>query len=136
MPGGEDRIGTVRPLVSFDCDSSEKILEKILSEGKHWHTAAITLRKSILEQVGGFSERLTGVEDLVLWLKLACLAKLVNGSSNLVAVYRIHSQNYSTHGALNLSILPLLAYLEVCFVGKEKKDRQRKDRFIEVRNNA
>lgn len=114
LAGGEERSRQVRPVVSFDCEDHQKILDKILKEHRHWSVNAILIRKSILEKVGGFSERLRGCEDLVLWLKLSCLAKLVKGSEIPVAAYRIHARNSYTYFDVTSQVInPLQAYLEV-----------------------
>ncbi|MDM8553606.1 glycosyltransferase [Desulfococcaceae bacterium HSG7] len=124
LKGSEHRIGIIRPVVSFNCDDYKQILEKIIHKGKHWHTNAITLRKSILTQVGGFSEdseQFRGCEDLVLWLKLACIAKLVRGNDEPVAVYVNHSANNSSSDLISQIWSPLSAYLEAFLWSKSNK---------------
>lgn len=121
LKGSEHRIGIIRPIVSFNCNNSKQILEKIIREGKHWSINAITLQKSILTKVGGFSEKLQTSPDLVLWLKLACIAKLVRGTKRPVAVYVNHRLNISSCDFISQLKNPLFAYLEAFIWTKSNK---------------
>jgi hypothetical protein len=114
LEGGEARRGTVRPVVTFDCADPSLVLDTILARGQHWSTDAILLRRRSFVRVGGFSEdqRLRGFEDLVLWLKLAGVARLVRGSEDPVAVYRLHGRNISSADTLTQLTRPYLAYVE------------------------
>lgn len=112
--GAEARAGTVRPIVSFECRDPADVLELVLRHGRHWSVDAILLRREVLMRVGGFSEdpRLPICADLVLWLKLAAAARLVLGSREPVAVYRLHAHNVSSTDSLRALVLPLRAHRE------------------------
>ena len=116
MASGESRRGTVRELVTFDCQSPEEVLATLVRHGRHWSADAILLRKELFQRVGGFPENreLQGVEDLALWLKLAAVARLVPGRAEPVAVYRLHGENLSSVPNDRHLILPLLAHIDVC----------------------
>ena len=113
LEGGESRIGRVRTEFIFECDDPDRVLEKIVTEGKVWHTPAILLRRAKVVPTGGFSEVNRFCEDLVLWLKLAGTTRLVRGSDNPVAVYRVHAHNISTKKSRDETLVgTYLAYLE------------------------
>jgi glycosyltransferase involved in cell wall biosynthesis len=82
--------------------------EALLGPGIRWHTSSILLRKRCFLDVGGFSESLRTSEDWVLWIKLALVARIADGGTEPVAVYRRHGEN--TEPVLENS---LLAFLEV-----------------------
>lgn len=121
---GEARIGIVQPIVALDCQNPDKVLEIILSPQQHWTVNAILLRKSVFARVGLFPEQFKICEDLAMWLKLACTAKLVAGSENPVAVYRLHGQNIS--GIADVLHGPLLAVLDVYLWAKRNNINEEK----------
>ena len=87
-PGGEDRGTRIRPQTVFDCTDPDRVLEYRLFRGLAWSTNAILLRRAAFDRAGGFSERRTG-EDAVLWLKLACVARIASAGPDPIAIYRI-----------------------------------------------
>lgn len=94
-PGGEWRAARVREQTVFDCEDPEAVLGKRLFGGLAWSANAILMRKRIFEAVGGFS-RLRVAQDAVLWLKLACVARIVSAGPEPICVYRIHAGNHSS----------------------------------------
>jgi len=75
--------------------SPENLLEILLfgSLG-HFQTNTITLKKSIFKKIGLFRENLFLGEDTHLWLRAACLGKLVPGSIiDPIALRRVHDSN-------------------------------------------
>lgn len=64
-----------------------------LDPGGRWNTNSILFRKSCFLELGGFSEDLRTCEDFVLWAKLRLAARLVEGGSEPVAVYRRYQGN-------------------------------------------
>ena len=60
---------------------------------KRWHTDSVLIRRRRFLDLGGFSERLRTCEDLVLWGKLNLSARIENGGTEPVAVYRLHPGN-------------------------------------------
>ena len=94
-PGGEWRAPRVREQTVFDCEDPEAVLEQRLFGGLAWSANAILMRKRIFEAVGGFS-RLRVAQDAVLWLKLACVARIVSAGPEPICVYRIHAGNHSS----------------------------------------
>ena len=111
--GGEQRSGRVRAFIDFDCDDPDRVLETILTQQRHWSMNAITIRRTAFERAGGFggATRENAPEDLYLWLKLACTARLVRGSREAVAVYRIHDGNMSSRVDVQTTTGPLAAYV-------------------------
>ena len=87
-PGGEERGKRIRPRTVFDCRDPDRVLEHRLFKGLAWSTNAILLRRAAFDRAGGFSERRTG-EDAVLWLKLACVARIASAGPDPIAIYRI-----------------------------------------------
>ena len=94
-PGGEWRAPRVREQTVFDCEDPEAVLEQRLFGGLAWSANAILMRTRIFAAVGGFS-RLRIAQDAVLWLKLACVARIVSAGLEPICVYRIHAANHSS----------------------------------------
>lgn len=61
------------------------------------HTNAVTVRKSLLKKVGGFSEDLKRCEDIHLWFRLAANADLVF-TPDVTAHYRLRSSSVQNRG--------------------------------------
>jgi glycosyltransferase involved in cell wall biosynthesis len=60
----------------------------------HFHTNAITLKRAVFEKVGFFNPKLKLHQDTELWLRIACVCKLVAGNiRNPVAFIRQHEGN-------------------------------------------
>lgn len=93
--GGEERSQYVRERTVFDCEEPERVLERRLFGHLAWSTNAILLRRSAFERAGGFSHRRIA-QDAVLWLKLACVARIVSAGPDPICVYRIHARNTSS----------------------------------------
>lgn len=72
----------------------------LLSNGSCIVTSATLLRKSILDSVGGFSERaeFNTAEDYHLWLKVAKMQASMVFIDEILGEYRIHSGNQSGAG--------------------------------------
>ncbi len=77
----------------------KKLFTHIL-DGGYFHTNSLTIRKSLLERVGGFDQSCWPHEDVELWTRLAYYGKLQSISSELpIAEYRIHGKNLSQLGS-------------------------------------
>ncbi len=94
-PGGEARAVRVREQTVFDCEDPDAVLEQRLFGGLAWSCNAILMRKAAFDAAGGFS-RLRIAQDAVLWLKLACVARIVPAGPEPICVYRIHAGNHSS----------------------------------------
>jgi glycosyltransferase involved in cell wall biosynthesis len=72
------------------------------SHSGRFHTNAITLKRSILEQSGLFDGSLELHQDTHLWLRLAFVGKLVPGQlTEPVAIRRVHDENRIHHASDN-----------------------------------
>jgi len=72
---------------------SDCILNELL-KGTSWATSAILIRRSLLGKTGLFSEKLHIAEDCHLWMRLACVGKIVAGNMDRpVSIYRRHHSN-------------------------------------------
>lgn len=58
--------------------------------------AITTIRRSILDQLGGFDPRMSGSEDYELWLRTVALGCKAVRPSGLLAVYRHRNQSLSS----------------------------------------
>src|SRR3972149_2135710 len=74
----------------------KNMYESLLFRGNRFATSSVVTKKSILEKVGGFSERpdFTGVEDYDLWLRLSKHGKF-NFINSVLGDYMIHDYNFS-----------------------------------------
>lgn len=72
---------------------------KLLYEGNCISTSAVILKKSIFDEVGGFStnREFIGVEDYDLWLKLSRANSSIEFINKVLGSYRIHKSNMSGH---------------------------------------
>lgn len=67
-----------------------------------FHTLGVTLRRSLVEAVGGFPEELALSQDTALWIKAAAAGRLVPGEARApVALYRRHPGNRSFRDRLS-----------------------------------
>jgi len=74
---------------------------------------AALVRKRAFQGVGGFSEALPLGQDLVLWIKLACMSRLaVSRSLRPIAIYQRHGRNRSHVGGRQTVQSGALAFLE------------------------
>ena len=85
--------------------AADETLEWLLKE-RFWHANALTVRRSLLLQVGGFDERLRMAEDCLLWFKLAVAGRLCPSvSRDPVAVYRRRKGSTHRLGAESMDCL-------------------------------
>lgn len=62
----------------------------------HFHTNAITVRKSLLDKVGGFDEDLWLGQDSAMWLRMALMGRVIGPVPDYeIALWRIHRGNRS-----------------------------------------
>ena len=66
---------------------------------------AATIRRSVLDEVGGFDESLRAAEDYDLWLRVAAAGHRAVRVPELCAVYRLRESSLSRNQALMLSSL-------------------------------
>lgn len=77
------------------CESEEQDLTERVLKGA-WTTNAITMRRKVLLELGGFRENLELGQDIEMWVRISIKHKLVEGDrAQPVAVYRRHSRNRS-----------------------------------------
>lgn len=92
---------TARRIVKEALESREEIrLEKPVAEFSQvvlCCTDTVTARKSLLERVGGFSEKLQRCEDIHLWFRLASVTDLVY-SPKVTAHYRLRESSVENRG--------------------------------------
>ena len=74
--------------------------DNLLYRGNRILTSATVVRKSLLDQVGGFNEdkELITVEDYDLWLRIAQRTDRIGFLPEQLGTYRIHSTNLSKSG--------------------------------------
>jgi glycosyltransferase involved in cell wall biosynthesis len=72
----------------------EQILELLLKGACPVSNSAVMMRRTSIEQVGGYDEELSMAEDYALWLKLSEVGRLANLPDVLVS-YRIHDGSVS-----------------------------------------
>jgi GT2 family glycosyltransferase len=70
--------------------------------------SAVTMRKALLDQVGGYRVAFDNAEDLDLWLRIAERAELAN-LADLVVAYRIHGSQASVQSLQNQALQSLAA---------------------------
>jgi len=92
----KDKVESIKMLnkkeLFLDGTHLESVTNRLLKSS--WTTNAITLKRSILKKSGLFNETLLLGQDIELWLRLSCIAKLVEGNSAApVAVYNRHGSN-------------------------------------------
>ena len=84
--------------VKCKIEPKDLLLNLLQSDKGRFHTAAITLKKSILKKSGLFDTSLRLHQDTHLWLKLAFVGRLVPGElEKPVAIRRQHDQNRIQH---------------------------------------
>jgi len=80
-------------------EPQSECLTRLLSMGYCWSTNALSVRKSIFERTGLFDESLERGQDVEMWIRMSCVARLVPGNrTSPVACYRRHSGNRSMPG--------------------------------------
>lgn len=85
-----DKLTTLRKRVAPD----QLIFSLLDGNGGHFTTNAITLKRTFLEKVGMFDEKLTLHQDTHLWFRCAVKGKLYAGKiEEAVAIRRVHEGN-------------------------------------------
>lgn len=76
---------------------SENMYESLLFHGSRFATSSVVVKRRVLEEIGGFSERpdFVGVEDYDLWLKVSKLGRFYFVDS-VLGDYMIHDANFSS----------------------------------------
>lgn len=78
---------------------NHKSLFSYLLNGGYFHTNSITLRKTVLEKLGGFNQNCWPHEDVELWIRLAYYSKIESlDTEDPIAEYKIHGNNLSKIG--------------------------------------
>lgn len=86
--------GGGKPYIPPDYESGDKV-ELFLQHAAPWPIHAALIKRSALEEVGGFSERLFSCMDYELWLRIATL-KPIKRVNEVLAFYRHHSKGQIT----------------------------------------
>ncbi|WP_026734375.1 glycosyltransferase family 2 protein [Fischerella sp. PCC 9605] len=93
----------------------ETLLKK--QEVGWFHADGLVVRKTIFERTGYFDENLEFSEDIVMWLKMAAVGKLIPGSLDIpVAMRRVHSHNHVTRFHKKLLYYSNLPRWETLFI--------------------
>lgn len=93
--------------------SGSQVLADLLAE-RFWHANALTVRRSLVQSLGGFPAHLRMSEDCALWLRLALSGCLrASSDSEPVAVYRRRSGSTLQVGLESMAWL-LQALTETC----------------------
>ena len=73
--------------------------EDLLFGGNTISTSAVTVRRALVDQLGGFSEdmKLNGVEDYDLWLRLARDHCRIDYLPLILGTYRVHGQGFTAN---------------------------------------
>jgi glycosyltransferase involved in cell wall biosynthesis len=90
-------------------------LRAAMKSGRLPHTSSITVRQSVLREVGGFPEGLKFNLEKPLWLKLFARGRIANGSSEPVARYYLHDSSACARNEHTAAFRfeDVLAYLDV-----------------------
>jgi len=93
----EGSVRDGREILAIDSDvTPDELLKALIVGGRGGvQTAGITVRKTLLEEVGGFDESLELSQDFELWLRLASAGRLGRISGAPIAVYWINSTSRS-----------------------------------------
>jgi GT2 family glycosyltransferase len=86
--------GGGKPYIPPDYESGNKV-ELFLQHAAPWPIHAALIRRSALEEVGGFSERLFSCMDYDLWLRIAS-SQNIKRVNEALAFYRHHSEDQIT----------------------------------------
>lgn len=120
---GAIRQGTVMDVVGFSCKDPDSLFERAFirpTEPIVCGISGITIRKTAFDYVGGFSENRSLPEDAVFRSKLLSWGRILSGQEQIVAIYRIHGDNYS-NASLVASGANYWALIEVLEWIKRKK---------------
>jgi len=71
------------------------------NQGSPIHSSAIAVRRSVLEEIGGFPAGVIFGEDLITWVRLA-LSSQIAYTSRPCAIYNVRSPHHSTSTLLSL----------------------------------
>lgn len=86
--------GSGKPYIPPDYESGNKV-ELFLLHAAPWPIHAALVRRSALEELGGFSERLFSCMDYELWLRIAT-SRPIRRVNEALAFYRHHSKGQIT----------------------------------------
>jgi glycosyltransferase involved in cell wall biosynthesis len=79
--------------------SGEDLLRELLG-GQCWAISAVTIRRECLGSIGAFDEHKRIAEDCDLWMRLACVARVLPGNLQCpVSVYFRHEGNHYQYRA-------------------------------------
>jgi glycosyltransferase involved in cell wall biosynthesis len=88
----------------------DRLLEPLV-RSRVWATSAIIVRRSLLDRTGLFDERFVTAEDCHLWLRMACVGKIVAGdlSRPISAYFRRQGSLYHPGWERRLTMISALA---------------------------
>ena len=113
--------------------------EDLLFKGNTISTSAVTVRRTLLDRIGGFSEDLSinGVEDYDLWLRLARSGCRIAYLPEVLGTYRVHDTGFTANIDAHLShtLNVLHAHFDA-LPGRNYKRQIRKARAIAFRGAA
>jgi glycosyltransferase involved in cell wall biosynthesis len=78
-----------------------------------FHTSGITVKKTLIEETGGFNLNIRYVEDTELWFKLSLIGKIVSGSIFEPVAMRWVHENNSIHESENIKPFRKLMYNDI-----------------------
>lgn len=83
-----------RPRVSWSIWSGERWLERIMRRGMNVISSPeVVMRRSLLDELGGYEPTLPHAADLFLWLRAAGRASVGRVNGCVQALYRVHGAN-------------------------------------------
>jgi hypothetical protein len=110
MVGGQAKIvdGDGREVAAASYPLSDAEIRRAFPTTTPFVHSAVTMRKALVDRVGGYRLAFDNAEDLDLWLRLADLAELANLAAPVVA-YRIHGSQTSVQSLRNQALQGLAA---------------------------
>lgn len=119
---GGERTGEL--VVPAGKAGSGRVFESLVNEN-FISTLTVTVRKSLLERIGGFNEspKLRGVEDYELWLRLARVGEFSYVDAPL-ALYRRHDANISGVSGSDTAVKQLIEVYRSVAAEANHEERQ------------
>ena len=90
-----DSEGHLLPQTSTRVVAPERLYDTLI-DGGFFPPATVTVRKSVLDEVGPFDETLQGFADWDMWLRFSSLYKF-RGVAEVLVLYRIHAGGLSSN---------------------------------------